>query len=155
MDSYPRTIHVQRFESAIKTCIKFAHTVRFTISMIELEDTRIQEWSGANDSYNNPIGEFLQSFILISLDWRIIWIKIGWCAYIMNEKDRSFAANTSSNQIVHLTMEFAIEPLAIILKMTQENDPLRSILSLRMRNYFNSPIFYLYTLLLVYKLEDN
>lgn len=153
MDSYPRTIHVQRFESAIKTCIKFAHTVRFTISMIELEDTRIQEWSGANDSCNNRANwrissKFYPHFVGLEDN-----LDKNWYAYIMNEKDRSFAANTSSNQIVHLTMEFAIEPLAIILKMTQENDPLRSILSLRMRNYFNSPIFYLYTLLLVYK--DN
>lgn len=70
-----------------------------------------------------PIGEFLQSFILISLDWRIIWIKIGWCAYIMNEKDRSFAANTSSNQIVHLTMEFAIEPLAIHSRWLKKTTP--------------------------------
>lgn len=41
---------------------------------------------------------------------------------IMNERDRSFAANTSSNRIVHLTMEFAQRPLLIDIISSNEKN---------------------------------
>lgn len=86
MIEFSTYLRLNDFESAIKARIKLAYTVRFTISMIELEiHAKRRKWCGMI----RIVIEILRSFIPIS--WGIIWIKIGWHAYndAYNEREGS------------------------------------------------------------------